>query len=251
MSNFGIQNSPAGLLFPDGTTQSTAFNSGSTTNISGGFGQKFTSSGIFTVPAGVTSVKVTIYGAGGAGGAAYNIAPYYGQCGGGGGGGGAIAIGFVSGLTPGGTVVITVGAGGTCSVNSSGGSGGTTSFGTYITCTGGVGGTYGIYYAPYASGGTGGTVSSSGATMIFSFNGNNGGDGGPGGCGGYFGGTGGSISYPAVQYGFPGAAQFSVYADGYSASGLYQAGGGGASNNGVNRNYVGGSGLPGTVIVEW
>lgn len=50
------------ILFNDGTTQSTAASSA----YAGGRGQVFTSSGTFTIPTGVTAVKVTVVGGGGA-----------------------------------------------------------------------------------------------------------------------------------------------------------------------------------------
>jgi hypothetical protein len=85
----------------------------------------FTSSGTWTVPAGVTKCKVTVIGGGGA------VDNYFA-----GGSGGGTAIKIVSGLTPGGTVAITIGAGGTYIGNS----GGTSSFGSYCSASGGQGG---------------------------------------------------------------------------------------------------------------
>ncbi len=105
--------------------------------ITGGVGnmQVFTSTGTFTVPAGVTKVKVTLIGGGGGGGGGNNCI----NAGGGGGGGAAIEI--ISGLTPAGTVTVTVGAGGTGGgVDAPGGTGGTSSFGAFCSATGGVGG---------------------------------------------------------------------------------------------------------------
>jgi hypothetical protein len=91
-------------------------------------GQVFTSNGTFTLPAGVSAVKVTVVGGGGNSGAA----PSSGNCGMGGGGGGA-AIKYLSGLTSGNTLAVTVGgAGGTSSVAS-----GTQSI-TTISATGGA-----------------------------------------------------------------------------------------------------------------
>lgn len=81
--------------------------------------QVFTSSGTFTVPAGVTKAKVTVVGGGGS--TTSNISASSG-----GGGGGGTAIEIVSGLTPGGTVSVTVGS-----------AGGTSSFGAYCSATGG------------------------------------------------------------------------------------------------------------------
>jgi hypothetical protein len=68
-------------------------------------------------------------------------------------------MGFVDGLTPGGTVSVTVGAGGNGanSYNGNGGTGGTSSFGTYISATGGNGGING-----YSGGGVGNSGSGGG-----------------------------------------------------------------------------------------
>ena len=52
-----------GITFPDATTQTTAAGASGFSSM-----QVFTSSGTFTVPAGITKVKVTVYGAGGGGG---------------------------------------------------------------------------------------------------------------------------------------------------------------------------------------
>jgi len=83
----------------------------------------FTSSGTFTVPAGVTKVKVTVVGGGGGGGSGTSYS---------GGGGGGTAIKTITGLTPGGTVAVTVGAGGVAAA-----AGVTSSFGAYCSATGG------------------------------------------------------------------------------------------------------------------
>lgn len=79
--------------------------------------------GTFTVPAGVTAVRVRMWGGGG----------------GSAGGGGGFALKIITGLSPAATIAVTVGAAG-------GGAGGTSSFGAYVSATGG------------ASGGAGGQV---------------------------------------------------------------------------------------------
>lgn len=98
--------------------------------------QTFTSSGSFTVPAGITVLAVSVGGGGGGGGGCVLANS------GGGGGSGAEAFGIVS-VTPGATVAVTVGAGGSAGASGggNGGSGGTSSFGVYVTATGGAGGT--------------------------------------------------------------------------------------------------------------
>jgi hypothetical protein len=88
----------------------------------GGFSnmQVFTSSGTFTVPTGITKVKVTVVGGGGGSSAYYS------------GSGAGAAIEIISNLTPGANVTVTVGAGGAI-----GSTGGTSSFGAFCSATGG------------------------------------------------------------------------------------------------------------------
>lgn len=113
------------------------------TSLPGTQGQVFTSTGTFTVPSGITTVKVTVIAGGGGGGSA-RVPTCGGSTGGNGGGGGA-SIKYVTGLTPGGTVSVTVGSSGTGGVpNGAGGTGGTSSFGAYCSATGGGGGAHGF-----------------------------------------------------------------------------------------------------------
>ena len=177
----------------------------------------FTSSGTWTVPAGIVKCKVTVIGGGGGGGA-YGY-PCSGGGGGGAGGGGAIKI--VSGLTPGGTVSVTVGAGGTAvfvgsTGTGTGGTGGTSSFGGYCSATGGAGGTY------YAGGAPG--VGSGGDLNI-----------------------GGSSGTSADGYNGVGGASFMGGGGNTSVGKSY--GGGGAGVNGINvTSYAGAAGV---VFVEY
>lgn len=101
------------------------------------FGKSLT----WTVPTGVTSVKVHCWGAGGGGGLTNQQYPYAT-----GGGGGGYAMKTVS-VTPGSTYALTVGAGGEGGYYSTnngvfyqGFAGGTTSFGSELSATGGGGG---------------------------------------------------------------------------------------------------------------
>lgn len=111
----------------------------------------FTTSGIFTVPIGVTQVWVSLCGGGGNGGSCPS-----GAAPGGGGGGGAAKIAYgIMGLTGGSTIPVTVG-----------GAGATSSFGAYVSCAGGGNGGDGgpgIFGTAGASGGLGGGVGSVGS----------------------------------------------------------------------------------------
>jgi hypothetical protein len=126
--------------------------------VAGGFSnmQVFTSSGTFTVPAGVTKVKVTVVGGGGSGGT-----------GGSGGGGGGAAIEIISGLTPASTVTVTVG-----------GASGTSSFGAYCSATGGGAGGGAGGAAGDGGIGSGGMLNIKGTAGWTANAGNVGGDGG-------------------------------------------------------------------------
>jgi hypothetical protein len=193
--------------------------------------QKFLANGTFTIPANVTSVKVTVVGGGGAGGgstAANN---------GGGGGSGGVAIKFLTGLTPGNTIAVTVGAGGTGVSTATGNAGSASAIAsgtqtiTTVTANGGNGG---ITIGAISAGGAGAAVSTNG-----DINGaGNAGGSAPGsnlsGGGGpsFLGGSGnpgnGSAGNPAVAN--------------------TGSGGGGA---GAAGNAAGGTGGSGIVIFEW
>jgi len=131
---------------------------------SGGLGgmQSFTASGTFTIPTGKTVVKVTVVAGGGGCGGAGNGG------GAGAGGGGGYSIHYLSSLTPGNTLTVTVGNGGTAGTSSgAGGSGGTSSVAsgtqtiTTVSATGGSGSPLGS--GILGSGGSGG--SGSGGTI--------------------------------------------------------------------------------------
>ena len=77
----------------------------------------------WTIPPGVTTCRVRLWGGGG-GAPGSSLA----------GGGGGFAIKTVTGLTPGGTVTVTIGTGGQAN---NPGTGGTSSFGAYVSATGG------------------------------------------------------------------------------------------------------------------
>jgi hypothetical protein len=101
----------------------------------------------FTVPTGITKVKVTVVGGGGGGS---NLIGGCVSIPGGGGGAGGTAIEIISGLTPGGTVSVTVGAGGAAAS-----AGGTSSFGAYCSATGGAASTNNSTFSAGGQGGIG------------------------------------------------------------------------------------------------
>lgn len=155
-----------------------------------------TSSGDFTVPAGVTQLTVSVIAAGGGGGAGgigvsdANAADLY-ASGGGGGGGGAAVLNAVISVTSGQVIPITIGVKGTGGqvyrpmdgeFTSNGGNGqnaGNTTFGSWIELEGGKGGLGGKVMlnadAPAVAGGAGGRVLKN-TTNGQSFNGGKGGD---------------------------------------------------------------------------
>lgn len=106
--------------------------------------QFFTSgSTSWTVPTGITRCVVTVVGGGGGGGGfgptSYNWP-----------GGGGYAKAYITGLTPGASITVTVGGGGSGNNNTSaaGGTGGTSSFGSYVSATGGTGSAAGAAGTP-------------------------------------------------------------------------------------------------------
>lgn len=184
--------------------------------------QLFTASGTFTVPAGVTSVIITVVGGGGGGGGCQNNACN--QTEGGMGGFGGVSIAYATGLTPGGTIAITVGAAGTAGASGggAGGTGGTSSAGSYASATGGTGGLYNQ---------TGG-LATSGVGSLGRFN----------------------TKWPpnnnlsvGSPYGY--SDKRSTNGNGNAGAGYGAGGGGGWSN--INGNKSGGAGAPGMVMVEW
>jgi hypothetical protein len=123
------------VTFGDGTSQSTTSFTGNVV--------VFTSTQNWTIPA--TRVKVTLIAGGGGGGTGYTSFYYAGGFSptvtnhftGGLGGYGAMTQGFVTGLTVGASITITVGIGG-----GSAAAGGVSSFGSYITTTAATAGGY-------------------------------------------------------------------------------------------------------------
>ncbi|MFA5973632.1 MAG: GEVED domain-containing protein [Lentimicrobiaceae bacterium] len=204
--------------------------------------QTFTSNGTFTVPAGVTSIKVECWGAGGGG----STITSWNQRGGGG-GGGAYASSEVS-VIPGNSYSIIVGIGGYAS-----GSGSNSSFNTNsVVAAGGSG-----VNNNTTTGGSGGSFASSIGTIKFA--GGNGASGGTtfsGGGGGGAGSTGAggnalgeSAGTGTLLNGGNGGYGVSGSNNGINGS-TYGGGGSGAvTNSGFDR--TGSSGANGLVVISW
>lgn len=181
---------------------------------------KITSSGTFTVPDDVYSIKVTVVGGGGGSSGGWSAPDQF--WGGGGGGGAASAISYIA-TTPGTVYSVVIGAGGIGQPQGVTGSpGGTTTFGsTLATASGGMGGT-----GPSFQGGEGGAGGSSGNDVLFV--------GGPGGGGSYT-----QVASLGI-YGMGGVA--SMYSGAYGRGGAY---------GGTGLLASPGSGTPGVCVVEW
>lgn len=195
-------------------------------------GQVFTSTGTFTIPADVTAVKVTVVGGGGGGGGA-QADGFAAGCGGGGG----AAIKYLTGLTPSGTLAVTVGAGGAGGAyNGTATTGGTSSVAsgtqsiTTVSATGGAGG--GGSAVSGIAGGLGGLGSSGDLNIA--------GGGGSAGNASSGAGAGGSSIF--------GGGASGRFAGATNAGRAY--GGGGAGSSG-NTSASGGAGAAGVVVFEW
>ena len=224
----------------------------SSINVSGQITQTYTTSGSFTVPAGVTSVTVECWGGGGGGSSATNAA--------GGGGGGAYTKAVFTGLVGGNTISYTVGGGGSAGAN------GTSSTSTFNTTTitanpgqstssktGGSGGAAsaiaGVVTASYAGGAGGNAAANSGGS-------NNEAGGGGGGsalttANGTAGSNGGNSTTAVTSGGNgTGVGGGGAAADGSPAAvaGSTPGGGGGGRGEGSSTSGVG---AKGQVIFTW
>ena len=227
----------------------------------------------FTVPPGVTSITVAVWGAGGAGGGITGGNPRSG----GGGEGGAFVRGTLS-VTPGTQYQVVVGGGGTAS-NGNGTAGASSSFGgSLFVATGGAGGAGSAANGTFGAGGASTNVGNfvSGTSQSNNYGGDggggssnntasSGGGGGSAGAGGNGGngasvaagqqtggaGTAGAAGTPSAP-GVAGALGRGSQQDGigFNASSP-GAGGGGARNGNNNTAYIGGTGGNGQVIITW
>ena len=248
------------VTFNDSTTQSSA-------RVGPGI-QVFTSGGTFTVPAGITAVKVTVFGGGGGGGTWGQILPT--SLGGYGGAG----IAIISGLTSGASITVTIGSGGnganyTGSPSSVGTSGGTSSFGSYASATGGLAGLTSVQVASGVFTTTGirvcgspsginakGTnynnskllnISIGGAHSGWSTNPGSSGELSGAGGGGMSGGGQGGSGTTAHQRGYA----FGPGANGNTTTNNAGGAGGGSAGGTGGTAPGGGGGGTGGVIVEW
>jgi hypothetical protein len=199
-----------------------------------GFGtgvKSFTASGNFIVPAGVTQVEVEVWG-GGAGSYASVSGASTGIASGGGSGGGYARK--LTGVTPGQSVVVVVGAGGNGGTAGSGaGSGGTSSFGSYVSAGGGNLN----YLASVTSPQNGATPAGSGSNGDVNLT--------------------GSAGQAAIltQGGMGGAAPMggSQNSGTTGVAGVFPGGGAAGAGTGPNGNtpWQGAAGAPGLVVVRW
>ena len=125
----------------------------------GASAEVFTANGTFTIPTGITRVKMTVVGGGGGGGGGQNSGCCNPAAPGGGGGGGGSAIKWFTSLTPGNTLTVTRGAGGGGGgVAGNGTSGGTSSVASgteTITTVSATGGAFGLGTSTSGLGGAG------------------------------------------------------------------------------------------------
>ena len=244
------------LLTSDGTTWASSAPQGAATGPSV---QTFLASGTFTVPAGITKLMVTAFGGGGGGGGQGTTSSTTGGRGGVCGGGTA----SISGLIPGASITVTVGAGGaggnSAGTGITGGNGGNTTFGTYVTAGGGGGGQGGQVGSVGVAGSLGTftttgtrlrkTTATTGADTLGGGGVGGTGQGGAGGSG-ISGGGGGGFTGLTIAAGIsagPGVDGFTSN----SGTGVGGAGGGASGGIGSTNANGGGGGGAGGVIVEW
>lgn len=210
--------------------------------------QVFNSSGSFTVPPGVTQVRVTAVAGGGGSGSSLSVLAGTIQTGASGGGAGQSIVRQSYAVTPGQVIAITIGVGGSAAPagGANGGAGGNTIIGSLVTLTGGSGGVLSntavapaipnavLGGAGFPRGEPAGTVSS-------------------GGGGGGRGGAGGSSIFGQGGFPAPGT-NGGATGGGTNAAANTGAGGGGAGGSfgtAASVGATGGAGGSGCVIFEW
>ena len=230
------------------------------------------SSGSWTVPDGVTTLKVTLIGAGGGGGGSAKLGSK--QVNEGGGGGGGACTQFTMNVTPGQSISYSIGSGGlggngakgtgSSIAGTDGKDGDKTTFGSYYV-NGGKGGIKGYTTVNGGVDGDGGAGGSGGSSPSTIFSGGAGGAGGKDGSGYGHGGSvlnagggGGGIGDSTI-YNYATNAGYSPHTDS-SANASAQEGGkpghygtGGNGDSGFDgSNYgVGGRGGNGLIILEY
>lgn len=207
---------------------------------------RYTASGSFTVPDGVTTLYVSGCGGGGGGGGSQTSINAT-VAGSGGGSSGGFVIKAAITVTPGTVLPVTIGQGGLggSAGGGAGNNGGATVLGStsLVNLVGGGGGAVGQSNTTSASGGAPGSVSGSAP-------GGWGGDSQAGEGGGAYGGMGGACPFgsagaPVRGNSSPIAGQNAV---GYGAGG---GGAGGANVNGAHTGAKGGDGANGILVIEW
>lgn len=203
----------------------------------------------WTVPTGVTAISYLVVGGGGGGGGAASTSVSNNLGGGGGGAGGIVSSSTLS-VSPGGTITLTVGAGGSAgSAGSSGGNGGGSTLNyssTTITSAGGNGGagSPGGGDQNSLSGDGGSNGSYSGGVNVWDGGGGGAGAGGNGVNGTDIGGQGGNggnggaavantlLTGSTIYYGGGGGGGGTPYENSNEVSGTYGTGGNSVGGNG-------------------
>jgi hypothetical protein len=196
----------------------------------------------WTVPPGVTSIQVEMWGGGGAGGGALNNNTAYG---GGGGGGGAYTTTTLSGLIPGNTIAFSVGTGGTGTAGANGNSGNATSFTGATTAAGGSGGVA----AATSTGGAGGTGAYSGGAGAAGTTTYGGGGGSGAGTNVVGNSASGATGGAAVAGGGAGATGIGTSGQNGTAGSIPGGGGAGAFEHGTTAR-AGGTGGNGQIVIN-
>ncbi len=224
--NFVAPGTTGNVLTSNGTTWVSQAPSGGGGSYAGPQAQAFVANGTFTIPSGITRLKVTVVGggggSGGGAGGCFGVNPS------GGGGAGGASISYLTGLTPGATIAVTVGGGGTAGGGTAGGTGGTSQIasGTQTITT------------RSATGGSGSTYATSGSL------------GGTGGLG-----SGGTLNLRGMAG--DGVAVVGAIANGGGSffgggrNAINQAGQYGGGGPGSNVNNAGYAGSAGVVLFEW